>query len=298
LTYGAEVWWPARSDVPRLDRVLNFGARSCLGLPVRAAWAAARGDLGWLHVDEWLAIRRLSFAGRLALLPPHTLSGRVAAVARSVDSEWHRETRRLLVRYGLQLPASTHPQRIQEEYKAWRQRVRSTVWTEASHRWREEVMRLPKLRTYAAIKEGRLHAEPYVRWAGRRAPVLARLRAGCYPLAVETGRWAQIPLWERVCPICSASTEDEWHVFMVCSHLAEERIAAWVRLFRGLREAIGDSNLWRFIAALPPMSAFRLLLGSPPLVAWGSKQLAPVLVRWAGDTVVSVLRLRQRAMCG
>lgn len=299
LTYGAEVWWPARSDMSRLDRVLNFGARSCLGLPARAASAAARGDLGWLHADEWLAIRRLDFAGKLALLPPHRLSGRVATVARNVDSEWHRETRRLLVRFGLQLPQLQHPQRYREEYKAWRQRVHSAVWMEASKRWWEEVLRLPKLRIYAAVKECRLRTERYVRWAGRRAPVLARLRAGCYPLAVETGRWAHVPLWERVCPLCSAATEDEWHVLAVCPNLADERKAAWAELFRSLRAKTDDSTLLRSIATLPPMDAFRLLLGlPPPLAARGSEDLSPILVRWAGDTVVSVLRLRMGVMCG
>jgi len=51
--------------------------------------------------------------------------------------------------------------------------------------------------------------------------VLARLRAGCWPLAVNSGRMQKVPRGERVCGHCRLNlnlqqVEDERHVLLEC----------------------------------------------------------------------------------
>ena len=57
---------------------------------------------------------------------------------------------------------------------------------------------------------------PGQRWA------VASLRAGCLPLAVETGRYRtpKVPLGERVCKLCNnGRVETEFHFVIECNKL-------------------------------------------------------------------------------
>ena len=55
---------------------------------------------------------------------------------------------------------------------------------------------------------------------------MASLRAGCFPLAVETGRYQtpKVPLRERVCKLCNNDkVETGFHFVMECSKLQNLR---------------------------------------------------------------------------
>ena len=45
---------------------------------------------------------------------------------------------------------------------------------------------------------------------------LAKFRSGTAPIKVETGRYQNLDLTERVCSHCASWVEDEEHVLMVC----------------------------------------------------------------------------------
>ncbi len=43
-------------------------------------------------------------------------------------------------------------------------------------------------------------------------------RCGLLPLSIETGRWGNIPLEDRICKMCdSLVVEDEYHFIFHCS---------------------------------------------------------------------------------
>ena len=53
---------------------------------------------------------------------------------------------------------------------------------------------------------------------------LAQFRCGILPLAVETGRYNDTPLEERLCEFCnSGCLEDEYHFLFSCYHYREHR---------------------------------------------------------------------------
>ena len=65
--------------------------------------------------------------------------------------------------------------------------------------------------------------------------VVGSLRAGCLPLAVETGRYRspKVPLVDRVCTLCDTGcVEDEIHFITTCRALHNERYNLFCRLAR------------------------------------------------------------------
>ena len=44
-----------------------------------------------------------------------------------------------------------------------------------------------------------------------------KFRSGVAPIRVETGRYENLKLEERICPICKTGVEDEFHVLFTCS---------------------------------------------------------------------------------
>ena len=45
---------------------------------------------------------------------------------------------------------------------------------------------------------------------------LAKFRCGVAPLAIETGRYNNTLIEERLCPMCQNDVETEFHTFMIC----------------------------------------------------------------------------------
>lgn len=82
-----------------------------------------------------------------------------------------------------------------------------------------------KLRTYRTFKNEFLE-EPYLNMRltlGQRRS-LASLRCGVAPLRIETGRYSQLPVDERLCEICDVgSVETEKHFLMSCNFYADTR---------------------------------------------------------------------------
>ena len=83
----------------------------------------------------------------------------------------------------------------------------------------------PKLRTYRKFKS---HIEPedYVIMNLNRTErsVLAKLRAGTLPLAIEKGRSKKVLLQQRLCTLCDQyDIEDEIHFVVGCSYYQLQR---------------------------------------------------------------------------
>ena len=54
---------------------------------------------------------------------------------------------------------------------------------------------------------------------------LAKFRSGTAPIKVETGRYQNLDLSERVCFHCASCIEDEEHVLMVCPIYEDLRLS-------------------------------------------------------------------------
>ena len=75
-----------------------------------------------------------------------------------------------------------------------------------------------KLRTYKTFKRS-YETETYVKCQSltrMQRSALAKFRCGVAPLKIETGRYEQLAISDRVCFHCTSKVEDESHVLINC----------------------------------------------------------------------------------
>ena len=98
--------------------------------------------------------------------------------------------------------------------------------------WADKIPAMPKLRYYIKFKSDIITAS-YLKANITRTQrsLLAQLRLGILPLAIETDRYYRIPLDKRFCKLCDENViEDEIHFICICKFFAEEREALLIKL--------------------------------------------------------------------
>ena len=98
--------------------------------------------------------------------------------------------------------------------------------------WAENVASKPKLRTYLQIKHT-FGAEPYAtcRLARSQRSLMAQLRFGILPLAIEVGRYHNTSEDDRLCEMCDLNEiENEVHFILYCPYYDDLRIAWFQRV--------------------------------------------------------------------
>ena len=84
-----------------------------------------------------------------------------------------------------------------------------------NRQWSIDVNNKPKLRTYVLFKSDLL-LEDYVKYHmhRRHRSLFAQFRLGILPLYIETGRYDNTPVANRICKLCDfRAIEDEFHFF-------------------------------------------------------------------------------------
>ena len=95
----------------------------------------------------------------------------------------------------------------------------------AEKEWKQAVNCKPKLRSYKLFKIS-LQTEDYIkcRMSKQQRSLLARFRCGILQLRIETDRFTNIKLENRICQLCEENTvEDELHFLCQCTVYSEER---------------------------------------------------------------------------
>ena len=94
-----------------------------------------------------------------------------------------------------------------------------------ANEWKESLSSYPKLRTYCKFKT-MFSAEPYIltNIPKSKRRLLAQLRIGVLPLAIETGRYYRKAVEARVCMVCNCGIiEDELHFICHCHYYEHYR---------------------------------------------------------------------------
>ena len=95
--------------------------------------------------------------------------------------------------------------------------------TMTNENWKLNIMLKPKLRTYRLLKDN-ITTENYLSLPKYQRSLIAKLRSGTLPLAIETGRYTNVPLENRICTLCDNNIiEDEIHFMCVCEKLQDIR---------------------------------------------------------------------------
>jgi hypothetical protein len=110
--------------------------------------------------------------------------------------------------------------------------------------WRRALVRKPKLRFYRQFKD-KLVVENYVKYnlTSSQRSVTAQLRAGILPLHIETGRFRNTKLEDRLCTLCNLQEiESEIHFLFKCPCYAHIR-QQWLQSVCANQENFNDLNV-------------------------------------------------------
>ena len=169
------------------------------------------------HIRASLDVVRLWL--RLQSLPQTRLVRRIydwdLTLARQGKQNWCKDLMKIFYQAG-------HESLVNEQFITEHEKcfvfnlIEQSLLDQNEQKWKDSVSNMPKLRTYALLKED-LSVPMYI--SSRLTPpsrsILARFRNGTYPLAVETGRYTGVPLDQRICLICSKNDIENEHHFLV-----------------------------------------------------------------------------------
>jgi hypothetical protein len=235
LEYGAEIWERENDNLwKEAEQLQKEMGTKILRCSKKAAHEFVRGELGWWTLRGRRMMLRLRFWGKLVRMDEGRLVKKIYRESkRDHDGDarvrnWCSHTHELLLLLGLQ----DHWDNTETVRDAgeWKELVRDKVAEWENKKWRTRVEDNKVLSTYARLKQN-LARESYL--DGHEDPTgrmwVTRLRSGRHGLAVNTGRFNDVPREERLCEWCEKNNEarvieDEEHVMLSCPRYASERL--------------------------------------------------------------------------
>jgi len=211
LDYASEIW--GLNDFPKIDVVQQRAIRVFLGVHNFAPKLALNGDCGWTYSTVRRKTAAVRFWNRLQSLGNDRITKRVFIWDKQQNTTgWASEMKSMLSEVGLELAYDSNGSISVNN--AW-----AMFHEHECRKWVQEIPQYPKLRTYRSFKSV-FCVESYVIkiLSRKRRSLLAKLRMGILPLAIETGRWRSLPIDERICVLCNENQiEDEAHFMFECS---------------------------------------------------------------------------------
>ena len=195
------------------------------------------GDMCWLppSTRHKLDIFRLWL--RLHSLPVERITRKVyewdMSNARLGKANWSRDLITLMTEIGCEhILENTYSD--EHSKNAVLKEVQEHIKSNYILKWKDSVRKMPKLRMYVKLQSNWMlpdYVTLNMSLSARSA--LARFRNGTFPLAVETGRYIQKPLEQRVCCLCDKQTvENEQHFLLECDAYNEKRHVLFNSIFK------------------------------------------------------------------
>ena len=224
IMYGAPIW--GTECFSCIQAVHNRAARYFLNVGKYTQVAAVNGDTAWYPMECRLWKSVLNHWCRLVNMDNNRLNKQVFIWCdlKSNNScrNWNFRVRKQFQKYNVQ-------ENYQISYPINSSFICSLIvdkiYDDYVQKWHSDLNRTSarrgsggnKLRTYKQMKN-EFHVEPYCLeiLSRKHRGALAKFRSGTAPIKVETGRYQNLDLSERVCFHCTSCIEDEEHVLMVC----------------------------------------------------------------------------------
>ena len=216
MEYGAEVWGGIK-DAPT-DLTQMKAIRAFLGVHKFAPNLAIIGDMGWCPAYIRRKISLLRYWNRLVKLDNDRMTKKILNAEYSEGGQWCKDVKQILEVIEC-LELYTNKLTVDLELCKRKLMEKFTV------NWGRECQTKPKLRTYITIKE-EYGCENYVKMdlTRQQRSLLAQLRCGILPIALETGRFTNTAVEDRLCKMCTSnSVENELHFTLICPLYKEHR---------------------------------------------------------------------------
>jgi len=225
ITYGASIWGTRAYSV--ISKIHHRACRYYLGVGKYTPNDGVNGDMGWtpVIVSQWQAVLRQW--RRLVNMDSSRLNRAVFIWADQMQSRacknWNFNIRKFFddndmsTYYDVQ---SCVPYTVIND-------VVDIYTSKLLNQWSHNVSQNSgKLRSYRMFKTV-YGAENYVQMALPRQhrSALAKFRCGVAPIRLETGRYENLKVEERLCPMCDHNAiEDEVHVLINCPIYSDIRV--------------------------------------------------------------------------
>jgi len=219
LDYSAGVW--GFKDFSVTETTQHRAIRYYLGVHRFAANDMINGDMGWLSCRGRRQLSMLNLWNRLINMAPSRLTYKVFLWDLSycdISNTWANEIQLILQELSL---VDVFELKVECDM----QLAYNNMLEFEQLRWQVHRTTMDKLRYYNLFKAD-YSPEPYLlsNISKRQRSLLAQFRAGILPLEIETGRFKNIPLNQRICKICSLNeVEDELHFLLFCPAYSNAR---------------------------------------------------------------------------
>ena len=242
--YASEIW--GYKDFAKTNQIQNRALRYFLGVHRFTRTAGLQGECGWLIPRYRRFICMLNVWNRMIKMNNNRLTKFIFMYdMRLCKSNWSSEIKHILFDFNLQ-----HV--FQGITLCDMRQLKTNICSSMHDKWVNSVHNKPKLRTYKIFKDN-LNAEQYVtHYMSRRSrSLLAQFRLGILPLHIETGRYNNTVLENRLCLFCSESycIEDEFHFLIKCELYKplRETLYSQIAVFHGDFLNLDDNSKFTFI---------------------------------------------------
>ena len=192
-----------------MEAVQTKAARVFMGVHKFTATAAIRWDTP--------EMKNLQYWNRLVEMPPSRLAKASFEEEMRYDGHWAKKWRSIF-------EESENIQPYTEKRAGQIDLCRETLENKEKVKWKDVISNKPKLSLLNDM-DLQLSPERYIVYglSPSQRSMLAQLRSGTLPLAVETGRFSRTPREERFCS-CNQSVETEIHFIFHCIFYNDIRV--------------------------------------------------------------------------
>ena len=221
LNYGCEIWGVTSHQI--LERAVLKFYKDMLGLPPNASTISVYGETGTFPLWLRFYYQVIKYYIRAHNNAPPLVSEALTILKHlpSKRKNWNIRVSEIITKYtssqcinASQINMSIVKMKLQESYiDSWKEKL----WNDSRQNGGN------KLRTYRLFKMD-FSWELYLSSIIKRSHLvaMARFRASCHSLAIETGRYHKPPIPPecRICIYCnSGKVDDELHFITECLHL-------------------------------------------------------------------------------
>ena len=223
IEYGSGVWGHVAGNY--LNKIQNRAMRFYLGVHKHSPNHALTGDMGWMPPKLSRCICRIRLWNRIVAMENDRLTRKIFDWDYNIcKRNWAKDMKLLFE----ELDTTSV---ILHKEVCCIENVIPKLREKMIHDWKLEIVKKPKLRTFVRFKDT-VETEQYVKCLSSRyaRSLFTQFRHGILPLKIETGRFKNLPIEDRICELCQLrNVEDECHFLCVCPLYAQLRHSLFIK---------------------------------------------------------------------
>ena len=225
MSYSAEVW-NFRNHLPG-QKIKNRAIRYFLGVHKNAPILGLQSEMGWLNVKFRLYLSTLRYWNRLMTMDYSHLTRKILEydLCNYNNENWSGHVYRIAKILKCE-------ENILQGEQFNLQSSSDKLYDEMHYEWSKDIPTESKLRNYVKFNQD-IEASGYLKISLSRfqRSLMAQLRLGILPLALETGRYYRIPIENRFCKLCqNENIEDEIQFLCCCKYFDHEHLLFFTKL--------------------------------------------------------------------